>query len=191
MLYMQKLLFKSHLAEEEKIIFIVHKHWIEILKTSLQFVFFGLVFPWGLWLVFSNLFWICLIWSLIVYLIFLYEIADWFFDAWLITNLSIINVEWKGIFHRLSSRIDFSDIKEISYEIKGFWGIILKYGQMIVYTNVGTEVILNNTKNPKKIELLIHQVRENFINQQKLQDSDTLQEILADIVKNHLAKKGL
>ena len=37
----------------------------------------------------------------------------------LITNKGVIDLEWKGWFHRTSARILYSDIEAASYEIKG------------------------------------------------------------------------
>lgn len=191
MLFFDKLLFRPHLAPGESLLFVAHKHWIEILKISFQITFFGFAIPWLLWAFFPNFFWIAVVWSSIATIVYFLEIADWYFDAWLVTNISIIDVEWKSIFHHLSSRVDFNDIKEIAWEVKGFWGTVLGFGDMMMNLTVGSQIGLENVNSPKKVELMIHKIRSQVLNEQKMSTADTLQEILADIVKNHISEHGI
>ncbi len=179
------------MAEGEKILFVGHKHWIEIFKMSTKIFFLGWAMPWVLWMLFPPMFWLSVLWTIFASLIYLSALMDWYFDAWLVTNMSMLDVEWKSLFHRLSSRVDFNDIKEIAYEKKGFLGTVLNYGDIYAGLTSGDHVVLKNANNPKNIELYVLKIREEYINGQKMQNADALQELLVDIVHKHIAEKGV
>jgi hypothetical protein len=190
-MFFQNLLFRSHLAEGEKIIFAAHKHWIEIFNISCKNLFLGILLPIVLWFLFPPFFWIGIGWITLSQIFFIYGVVDWYFDAWLITNVSIIDVEWKGIFHQLSSRVEFSDIKEIAWEKKGFVGAIFNYGDMAMGLVSGDHIILKSASNPKQSELIIHQIKEQYLHQQKMTNTDVLQQILVDIVHQYISENGI
>jgi len=183
--FLEKLFFRPHLAENEKIVFIAHRHFICILPQSVKFIVFGVLIPFFLGALLPPFFWVAVIWAVLVWLQFLAEIADWFFDVWLITNISVINIEWRGIFARNSSRIEFADIEEVAYEIKSLIGIILKFGDCFLRC-AGTEVVLKNAANPKKIELKIQAARSEFLDSKKKNDSDQIHDALVNLLKDQL-----
>lgn len=192
--FFQRILFGSHLADGEKLLFIAHRHWIKIFKISTQTFFFGLVAPWGLWWLLGssdNMFWIAVAWSVIALAIYFYSIVDWYFDAWLITDTAVIDIEWRGIFHHLSSRLDYGEINEVAWEKKGFYGTIFNYGDMSIGLPSGNHVVLADAANPKETEIAIHKARDGFLYSQKMTNADALQEILIDIVQNHITEHGI
>ena len=44
-----KIIFKKHLEKEEKILYVVHAHWVGVTKQALEVTFFGLLLPWTLY----------------------------------------------------------------------------------------------------------------------------------------------
>src|SRR3989338_5662969 len=110
MMIFERLLFAKHLEEEEKIFFSVHKHWIEILRPTLEIGFFGLVIPWGLYLLGFNtifFFWLAVSWTALAYCRYFYVILDWYSDVWLVTNTHIVEIQWKGFFHNTARRVEY------------------------------------------------------------------------------------
>jgi hypothetical protein len=184
-------LFASHLADEEKIIMIVHKHWVEILLPTIELGFFGIIMPIAVTVIFTKIFYLAVLWFLIALGIFFYALADWYFDAWLVTNISIIDTEWKGLFHRLSSRVEYDDVKEISWEVKGFWSYLLRYGDLKMNLTVGSEVVLENAYRPKEQEIKVHAIKDDVLGEQKMTDTAAIQEILAEVIKKHINENGL
>jgi len=142
---------------------------VHILRPSVKMFFLGIAFPVLLFLLFPQLLWPVALWVLAAHVKFFYEIADWFFDSWLVTNLSVIDVEWNGFFHKSSSRIEFADIEEISWEVKGFLGTVLGFGNCeMVCAN--SKILLENCASPKKVELKVHELREKFLHEKKMTD---------------------
>lgn len=186
-----KLIFNKHLEKEEKILYAVHKHWIEMAKPMLEVVFFGLLLPWALYLIgfsTSTFFWVAFVWSILALSRFLYVLIDWYSDVWLVTNMNIIIIEWNGIFSNLSARVGFEDIEGASYEIKGFWGTILRYGNMTLRVLSGSHFDIRNVTKPKKAELALARFQEKYMNERNMQDSTSLKSLLSDMISHHVRR---
>lgn len=183
-----KLIFKKHLEKGEEILYSVHKHWIEVLKPSAEVIFFGLILPWTLYFIGFNsglFFWIAVTWSILAMSRFIYVFVNWYSDAWLITSMSVITIEWNGIFSNNSARIGYEDIEGASYEIKGFWGTILRYGDMRLRVMSGSHSDLSNVTRPKKAELALARYQDQYLNDRNMQDTNSLKNLLSSLAAQH------
>lgn len=186
------LLFKSHLEKGEEIRYIAHRHIFTEYKNLFKTIFLGgflpliffILFPplkiaWGIWLLFGIF-------------KFIYNLANWYFDAWLITNLSILDIEWNGFFNRTSTRVEYTALKGVSYEIKGFWNTILRYGNVnLELATLNSVVTLKNAASPRKVERFILDTQSEFMNNKDLEDQETLKELLIGIVaRQRMQKQG-
>jgi hypothetical protein len=180
-----RILFGKHLEQNEEILYAVHKHWVELAKPALEVGFFGFVIPWGLYLIGLNtplFFWVAVAWSALAYLRFLGLMLDWYCDTWLITNMSVITIQWNGIFSNLSARVGFEDIEGATYEIAGFWATMFRYGKMTLRVMSGSHFKLGPVANPKKAELAIAHFREKYITDRNIKDTNSLKTLLASMV---------
>ena len=187
-----KLIFSKHLEKGEKVLCSVHKHWVEIFKPTLAVAFFGFVIPWTFYAIGFNttlFFWIAVVWSVIAYMRFMYILIDWYADVWLITNMAIIVIEWRGIFSNSSTRIGYEDIEGVAYDINGFWGTMLRYGNMTLKVMSGNNLELKNVKNPKKSELDIARFQDKFLNTREMQDAGNLKTLLSQMIAHHMRNK--
>ena len=183
-----KFLFKKHLEKGEKIKYAVHKHGIAILKPTLEVAFFGLGLPWALYFVglSTNIFfWLAIVWSFIALIRFIYVLVDWYSDAWLITNMSVITIEWNGIFSNNAARLGYEDVEGASYEIKGFWGTMLRFGDLQLRVMSGTHVDLGGAARPKKAELALLRAQEEYLGHKNWQDTTSLKSLLSSMVAHH------
>ncbi len=186
-----KLIFSKHLEKGEEIQYVIHKHWSEMTKPILEVLFFGFLTPWALYFIgFSTptFFWVAVIWSAIAVARFIYVLVDWISDAWLITNMNIIVVEWSGIFSNLSARVGYTDIEGASYEIKGFWGTIFRYGDMTLRVISGSHFDLKKVSNPKKAELALSRFQDKYLSDRNIQDATSLKSLLSDMVSHHIGR---
>jgi hypothetical protein len=189
---LQNILFRQHLDTEEKLLFVVHKHWIEILKPSVQTALFGILIPWTLYFFLpSILLWPAVFWFFSFWVWYMYHVIDWYFDAWLVTDRSLIDIEWFGIFHQTSTRISYTEVREIQWEINGFLGTLLQFGNASISMATGGKVTLHNVSKPKKRELQIIEIRDEFLSHQKMMQSEALQELLSNMLTHHIEQKGL
>lgn len=129
---------------DEEILFVIHRHWFNILVQFIPFafgllavigifVFFMFVSPDSLESVDPRFF--AFIES--VLLIFLWIFAfliwiDYYLDVWIITNKRIVNIEQKGLFVRSMSELYLFRVQDTTSEVKGFFPSMLNYGDVFV-----------------------------------------------------------
>jgi len=192
---LQKMLFTKHLNDDEILVRVVHKHWLLGLRAlfwpSCWLAFDALLalgFPTRPMLILAAVF------GVVFAVWWLRNFFDYFLDAWIITNEGIIDVAWHGFFHRESSRILYSDIQGVSYEIKGVVSTLLQVGVISVEKiSTGDSVSLDWVKRPKKIETLLLAHQEKYLHKKNMKDSKQVQELLATLVAEriHMQEKGL
>lgn len=190
---LQTMLFTKHLDDDEVLVRVVHKHWLLGVKAlfwpTAWIVADGLMafgFPTRPMLI------IAAILGLVFFVWWLRNFFDYFLDAWIVTNEGIIDIAWHGWFHRESSRILYSDIQGVSYEIKGVFGTLLQVGVIAVEKiSTGDSVSLESVKRPKKIEslLLLHQ--EKYLHKKNLRDGKQVQKMLASLLADQMNMKEL
>jgi len=108
---------------------------------------------------------------------------DYYLDVWIITDQGIIDLQWNGWFHRQSSRILYSDIQGVSYEIAGIIGTINRTGTVTVEKmSTGTTFSMSQIRNPRLVEALILRKMEEYLHKKNLKDATHVQDILASYV---------
>lgn len=187
---LDRFIFRSHLSTDEKLVYVVHQHWFAVYKPICKTSFFGLVVPAVLWLMFPGdiAFWIFGVWFVIGFASFLYEVVNWYFDVLLITTCGVIDLSWRGIFDKSSTRINFEAIIGTSYDKIGFWSNIFNFG-MIVVEKEGygeNKLSLPWAVNPQLAEREILETREKCLHQKGLEDERVLRDILSGMVKEHV-----
>jgi hypothetical protein len=102
--------------------------------------------------------------------------------------MSILVIEWKGFFNNLATRIGYEDIEGVAYEINGFWGTMLRYGNMTLKVMSGNNMLMNIAASPKKAELAIARCQGEFLNDREMQDAGNLKTILSQMVSTYMKK---
>ena len=188
----EKLIFSKHLEKGEKVLYSVHKHWVDIFKPVLEVGFFGIIIPWGIYVIGFNsdlFFIIAIIWSIIALIRYFYVMVDSYSDVWLVTDMGILTVEWRGIFSNASTRLGYEDIEGVGYDINGFWPTVLGYGDLTLKVMSGNNIELKKAKKPKKAELAIARYQANYLNNKDMQDAGSLKTLLSQMVSSHLRQK--
>jgi len=186
-------LFKRHLDDDEEVIRIIHKHWF----TGLKFLFFPVVVFFGLIALLAIAFSIVLFYIIAIIAVFvlvwgLRNFLDYYLDAWMITDTGIVDVEWHGWFHRQSSRVLYSDLQGVSYEINGIGETVLRYGTISVEKiSTGTEISMEYVSRPREVEALILKCMEDYVYKKNLKDATAVQDILANVIAREMQLKDL
>lgn len=184
------LLFNSHLEKDEKIRYVAHRHIFTEYKKICKNLFLGILLPGAFYLLLPPFQVIWSLWALIGLLKLVYNLANWYLDTWLITNLSIIDTEWNGFFNRNSTRVEYQAIKGVSYEIKGFWNTILRFGDVnLELSALNTKVVLKDACFPKKVERNILDAQAAFMNNKSFEDHEALKEILTGMLERERIRK--
>lgn len=115
---------------------------------------------------------------------------DYYLDAWIVTNMGVIVIQWHGWFHRSSSRILYSDIQGIGYDIHGILGTVFQTGTVsIEKISTGSAISMESVYKPKRIEIAVLEAMEAYMLQKNLRDATTVQNILTELVTSTLQKQ--
>ncbi len=130
--------------DDEEILFVIHRHWFNILVQFLplavgllavggSFLLFGVFFPELLGNVDRALF-SFIESTLLIFLWFFGFLVwiDYYLDIWIITNKRIVNIEQRGLFMRSMSEIFLFRIQDTTSEVNGFFPSILGYGDVYI-----------------------------------------------------------
>ncbi len=193
MFSLNALLFKRHLDDDEQIIRVVHKHWL----VGLKFLFWPAVVFLGFALlltvaprppvvyVIAGLAAMTIVWGVRNFL-------DYYLDAWMITDTGIVDVEWHGWFHRESSRVLYSDLQGVSYEIDGLGATLLRYGTLSVEKiSNGSEISMEYVPHPRAVEALILKRMEAYLHTKNLKDATAVQDLLATVIAREMQMNEL
>lgn len=190
-MWLNQLLFRSHLEKGEKISLVIHRHPMVIQKKLIRAFFLGMVLPAIFYVLvyvppFNYLF---LAWGILGLIRIFYISADWFFDGWLITNQSIILVEWNGFFNCSQSRVEFQTIEDIAYEISGFWETMLKCGTLTI-SRFGSPhpTVMKKCWQPRKAERGIIRAQGHFMENKSFRDHEILKDLISGMIQQHTKK---
>jgi len=137
-------------------------------------------------------FYVISLWSVVSLVWWLRNFFDYYLDAWIITDVGIIDVEWHGWFHRQSSRVLYSDIQGVSYEIQGVTNTLLRYGTIgVEKISTGSAISLDNVPHPRRIEGVILKNMEAYMHTRNLKDATHVQDILSGIIAREVQLQDL
>lgn len=135
-----------YLAQDEKILMVVRKHWYALFRHSaillalalapaFFYAFYGkiavFIVQTDLLPLVNFLFSIYML-SLILYGFIVW--ADYYLDVWIITNKRLVDIEQRGLFSRTISELPMAKIQNVTIEIPGFIATALRFGNLRVET---------------------------------------------------------
>jgi hypothetical protein len=141
-----------------------------------------------------NQFNVSYIWQGLALLGFVHTFAPiwkWYFNALVMTNESLIIVDWPKLWERRSTRIDFHNLDEITVERSGVKSFLLNYGNlMLAKINGGGEHPVKGLARPTKTARAIEDYREWFLDQKNFTEESALKGLLSGIVQRHVGETG-
>jgi hypothetical protein len=165
-MFLAQYVFRQYLEPGEKILAAFHRH--PFVPDFILFI--------GVWLFIS-----------VIRLIKIGLI--WYHDALLITDVSLLDVCWNGIFDRTSARLEYPMIEGVTLEIRKFRRVLFNYGDITVQgAGGGTNIALRDVMNPKRVERMIMMHQEKFVTDQGLKDSESLKTLLTSMIRQHAAQ---
>jgi hypothetical protein len=122
-----------------------------ILLFTLPFFFIFPLFKWGYWGVALFLF------PILLGVIFAFKtFIVWYYNAFIITNRRVVDIDQRGFFERIVSEAPLETIQDVSHRRKGIWQTIFRYGDVriqIADTDIGLEI--KNVRAPEVTQQLI------------------------------------
>jgi len=179
-----KILFRHLLDDGEKIMTVAHVHpWI-VYPQLFKVAFFGIIMPAGAYFLFPPLLGIWAVWGILGVVLLIYRFAQWYMDAWIVTNVAVIDHVRNSPFDQVTNRIEYGNIDGITNEVRGFWGTVLRYGKLQITHVNGAPLVLNNVASPRKLERFIMQHQQTFVQQQNFDDHAKLKDLLTKLLRS-------
>lgn len=181
----------------EHVVLFLRRHWIDLFRVFLFTAFLILIplFVGGALVfvdapvlshpVFSPLLLSLLgAYLIIVLIVTITEITDYWLDVWIVTTERIINSEQHGLFNRVVSEVYLNQIQDITSEQKGLLGTFLTFGNVYAQTAAERERFsFKNIDNPDPIKIRI----SDLITECKTKHHHTPQELGEAEKKTHEA----
>ena len=136
----------------EQVVLMLHRHGIVAFRILTLFFVLALV-PVGAWILLGKgtsifaddttltyalvtllIAGYALIWGLMLFISWL----NYYLDVWIVTNERIINIKQLRLFDRVVSEQKLYRVQDVTWEIKGVLGNLLKFGNVFIQT-AGTE----------------------------------------------------
>ncbi len=96
---------------------------------------------------------------LIVFVLTLTEITDYWLDVWIVTTERVINTEQKGLFNRVVSEVHLEQIQDITSETRGMLETFLTYGDVFIQTAGERERFqFKNVDNPDDVKITVSEL---------------------------------
>lgn len=179
-------LFGPNLEKEEKILYVAHRHSLTMLKPTIKIALLHFFAPIFLWYVFPEIWFVFLVWLTYGLIAFTKMIFDWYFDAILVTDRSLLGVNWSGPFDRNSTRLDYNMVEGTSYTFKGVLQTLFNFGTISVNRQGGVIGLeLKDAANPTKVESIILSYQEKFLDNKNMEDVKSLKNLLSEMIKKH------
>lgn len=185
--------FDRHLEDNEEIRLLLHMHW----RLGVQSLFWptlSFLASWAFLAIapFLSVLYLVAVWSVVSLVWWARNFLDYYLDAWIVTDQAIIDVKWYGWFHRTATKILFSDIQGVSYEVKGIGGTLLRYGMVTIEKiSTGGNVSLENVSRPREVAAAILRHMEACLHSKNLKDAKRIQELLSGVVSRELSLSEL
>lgn len=134
------------------------------------------------------------VWQALTLLGFVHTLAPmwkWYFNALVMTNESLIIVDWPRLWERRSTRIDFHNLDEITVERSGVKSFMLNFGNlMLAKVNGGGEHTVKGLARPTKTARAIEDYREWHLDKKNFTEESALKGLLSGMVQRHVGDSG-
>lgn len=154
--------FKKYVPEWQEMIHIIHTHPIVILKNLIVQLVLFVILP--VWLFYhSNTvikeipFFYFEIYLFIIFSKIIYDIFNWYNDVWIITDSSIVSVDWSFLKSKTES-VNFDSIEWLWVDESGFIDKLFKKWWLMIHKIWNEEFILEEAINPYKAIDIIEEI---------------------------------
>ena len=158
--------------EGEEVLFVFRRHIIAMRRG-----FYELLIPLLITsippLIWSDNLWLFLLpvaGLLLGIMLFSYRFMQWYFTVYVVTTERIRQTTQTGFFGKDVVELRLSKIQNISYNIPGFTGEILKFGTIVIQTFVG-DLIIHKVEHPSEIYNKLQDVVHVATKDQKAEES--------------------
>ena len=171
--YSKKIILRSKLKKDEKLLVIIRQHWIKLVLPFLAWLLFTVL----LFIFLIDKIQIALIIALVTALYPAYLYLEWKYNLWAVTNMRV--VDESGFFSRYSKESPLDKINNVEYD-QSVWGRMLGYGDVEIQTAAEMgDTTYKMIHQPKLLKDTITHAQEDYKNTQVKNQAQQL----ADAIK--------
>lgn len=101
--------------------------------------------------------------------------TDYYLDVWILTNERLLDIEQKGLFHRVISVLRFSRIQDITSEVRGFIPTFFHFGDISIQTAAEQERFkLDQIPHPIRVRRTIIKLHKEYLEEEKKENNQSL-----------------
>ncbi len=186
--------YRKHIPEEQEILQVLHQHWIVVFDRFILWLSFGAFIPAFLYYQSERLreiipFYVMEIFLFLVFTKILYELYNWYYDAWVITDTAIYDIEWSLLKTNVES-VHFESIEWVEVEKHRIWDSILNKGDIVIHKFWDDEIALHNVFAPYAGANLIESLISHEEPEEEVDRFDMIMDTLSWVVKEYLERNG-
>ena len=188
--------FKKYIPEWLEIKWVIHEHIVVILDKLILWLSFGAIIPSFLYYQSDALkeiipFYFLEIYLIIAFIKIIYEIFNWYNDVWIITNESVIDLDW-AIFKTDAKSVKYENIEWIQVEQDWIWDKILNKWTVVIHKIWDDSFHIENAVIPYEAVNEIERISKEKLNGSGEEDRfDLMMNALSWVVDDYLERKWL
>ncbi len=190
----ERFLFRKYLNRDENLLFVVHPHWMIIQWQMIKIGLLGYLTPLLMMIFFtgfsSPLSYFFYLWLFISMCYSTYSFFDWYLDAWLFTDVSVIDTTWDGFFKQKSSRVEYNAVEAINIEMTGFNQKMFNYGNLYLIRASGNNLLMEYVPDPQFAASQIHKIQSKMAEARAAQNAESVKDLLAEVIQEHIRVKS-
>lgn len=158
---------KINLKKGERIINIIRRYGLTFFwHFVLVFALFAVAFFFMFWL-FAHSWWGITLFVLPIIIgivVLIRALFLWRKNIFILTTHRLVDIDQRGFFDQVVSDIPYDQLEDVHGRIKGIWQTIFHYGNVNIQIGNGKVlIIIDNIKNPLRVQQEINQLRENYL----------------------------
>ena len=155
--------------EEEKIIFLLRKHWVTNIPwilLAIVLIFAPLVLPYFPLLTFLP--WryqlmAIILWYLLISAFVLEKFLSWYFNIYIVTDQRIIDYDFYNLLYKDTCEADIEKIQDVSVKMGGIGQVIFNFGNILIETaGAIPNLEFEQVPNPTSVAKVIHELRDKI-----------------------------
>jgi len=187
--------FEKYIPEWQEIKWIIHIHFIDVFAQIFLWLSMWAIIPSFLFfyseLIHNNVpFYFLESLLIFVFIKTVYEVFNWYNDVWIITDSSIVTLEW-ALFKTDTLSIDYDKIEWMEVEQDWIIDKIFNKWHLVIHKFWDDSISLNNAIKPYNWVNLIEEVDAELSENKELEDDkfDVIMDALWWVVETYLDKK--
>lgn len=187
--------YKKHIPEWQQIQAVIHQHWLTVFQSYVLWIVFWALMPSFLYYQSEKIqdivpFYVLEIFLFLIFIKIIYELYNWYYDVWILTDVAVYDIEWSLLKIKVES-IHYENIEWVEVDRHRIWDSIFNKWDIVIHKFWEEEFAIYNAYSPFRgaeiIENYIHQKEEGG----EHNNFDMIMDTLSWVVNNYLQTHGI